>query len=648
LDDYKATTHVPSCLDRLRAIYLALSSLYTRPHNQPHNGGWLGRTWIRQEVYGARELVVQCGSDQISWFQYLHAMDMMKDIAPLLKDGSIIPWNHLAHIRSLLREARRNTEGGPGVSKTPRDLVEVLLQSREFEFTEPKDTFYAILGMCNVVAFTKPMEEQAQYPDDAVLVDYSKSLAEVFHDAARCILHRKESTENLADMWGFYKRSSLHENGLPSWAPDWLDRRTGNFSLSGSGLESESPVWCHWPVPMKSDPSVLHLKARVLNYVAYLTAYTYVPDRRFGIQGFTNSHQRQLDITGQSIHCKKMQCEPGADYTLVHPHPDWVMFDSKIHVWRLAILGVGNDCQLCLVPSTTKTGDLVVAVAPNTPAMVISPKNGDGTLGGLIPLDDPYDNLAESPRRACGLSRRILRFLYLIFLGALLVSMFVFFAAIAVNYAELHKPDSVTATIIVWCCGATIAPLLVGYVFTSYPLVFRVTHHRTRAVAMSVLLSLMSNASYLGVAINLTVAERSRMPLLVFYCITTTVLVTNFVLRIQRKVNCSMEIAFRRQEVFEVLDSVAEKLGKDYEFCGPVAGFEYSRCLLDWGRSRSLRVPGLRWCVFRIAVLANNCAKDRPRLGPDDFDWFFSDVYIDRLHERLSIWDRPTQEFMLH
>jgi hypothetical protein len=280
--------------------------------------------------------------------------------------------------------------------------------------------------------------------------------------------------------------------------------------------------------------------------------------------------------------------------------------------------------------------------------MVISPKNGDGTLGGLIPLDDPYDTLAESPRRACGLSRRILKFLYLIFLGALLVSIFVFFAAIAVNYAELHKPDSVTATIIVWCCGATIAPLLVGYVFTSYPLVFRVTHHRTRAVAMSVLLSLMSNASYLGVAINLTVAERSRMPLLVFYCITTTVLVTNFVLRIQRKVNCSMEIAFRRQEVFEVLDNVAEKLGKDYEFCGPVAGFEYSRCLLDWGRSRSLRVPGLRWCVFRIAVLANNCAKDRPRLGPDDFDWFFSDVYIDRLHERLSIWDRPTQEFMLH
>jgi hypothetical protein len=230
--------------------------------------------------------------------------------------------------------------------KHPETLWRSFSSHENFEFTEPKDTFYAILGMCNVVAFTKSMEEQAQYPNDAVLVDYSKSLAEVFHDAARCIMHRKESTENLADMWGFYKRSSLHENGLPSWAPNWLDRRTGNFSLSSSGLESESPVWCHWSVPMKSDPSVLHLKARVLNYVAYLTAYTYVP------QGFTNPQQRQLGITGQSIHCKKMQCEPGADYTLVHPHPDWVTFDSKIHVWRLAILGVGNDCQLCLVPST--------------------------------------------------------------------------------------------------------------------------------------------------------------------------------------------------------------------------------------------------------------------------------------------------------
>jgi hypothetical protein len=86
LNHHKATTHDPSCLDRLRTIYIALFSLYTRPHNQLHNLVWLGRTWIRQEVYGARELVVRCGSDQIPWFQYLDAMEMVTDIEPLLND----------------------------------------------------------------------------------------------------------------------------------------------------------------------------------------------------------------------------------------------------------------------------------------------------------------------------------------------------------------------------------------------------------------------------------------------------------------------------------------------------------------------------------------------------------------------------------
>jgi hypothetical protein len=45
---------------------------------------------------------------------------------------------------------------------------------------------------------------------------------------------------------------------------------------------------------------------------------------------------------------------------------------------------------------------------------------------------------------------------------------------------------------------------------------------------------------------------------------TRDVLAANALWRTQRRINCSLEIALRRQEVFSVLDTVAETLGRDY------------------------------------------------------------------------------------
>jgi hypothetical protein len=45
---------------------------------------------------------------------------------------------------------------------------------------------------------------------------------------------------------------------------------------------------------------------------------------------------------------------------------------------------------------------------------------------------------------------------------------------------------------------------------------------------------------------------------------TRDVLAANALWRTQRRINCSLEIALRRQEVFSVLDTVAETLGQDY------------------------------------------------------------------------------------
>ena len=74
----------------------------------------------------------------------------------------------------------------------------MLLQSLHFEVTDQRDAFYATLGMCNVTAFTRAMTKPAQYPKVVILVDYTKSITEVYHDALLCILHRKGESINLA------------------------------------------------------------------------------------------------------------------------------------------------------------------------------------------------------------------------------------------------------------------------------------------------------------------------------------------------------------------------------------------------------------------------------------------------------------------
>jgi hypothetical protein len=200
-----------------------------------------------------------------------------------------------------LDEAQRNTRPGVGNTKAPRNLPRVLLESRDFLVTNPRDAFYAVLGMCSVVTFTKSTElttaQQLRYPKakDAVLVDYSKSITEVYHDASLCILHRQRGQRNMADMWQYYKKSPLHSEGLPSWAIGWRDRLVGwsdqyisDFEIRwGLPGDDDHPGW-FWPEPMELDPRVLCLKAKVLNYVAHLTDYTCRPDVFVGTQGLSD------------------------------------------------------------------------------------------------------------------------------------------------------------------------------------------------------------------------------------------------------------------------------------------------------------------------------------------------------------------------
>jgi hypothetical protein len=88
-------------IDRRWERYEALISFYSRP--------WLGRTWIRQEIYAAGHLVVRCGAHKREWSSFLRGATLMAELATLVFHGPN-QYPELHHkIEALLKEALANS-----------------------------------------------------------------------------------------------------------------------------------------------------------------------------------------------------------------------------------------------------------------------------------------------------------------------------------------------------------------------------------------------------------------------------------------------------------------------------------------------------------------------------------------------------------
>jgi hypothetical protein len=109
----------------------------------------------------------------------------------LLPDRNAISHEAESSLARLLEEAQLHATIPLSGVKPPRPLTEVLLASQLFDVTDERDTFYAILGMCDVSTCSNTSDYQSERPRAVVLVDYSKPLVEVFNDASLCIIGRR-------------------------------------------------------------------------------------------------------------------------------------------------------------------------------------------------------------------------------------------------------------------------------------------------------------------------------------------------------------------------------------------------------------------------------------------------------------------------
>jgi hypothetical protein len=626
LSKFGQTTHVPLCRNRMKSIFRALLSLYNRP--------WLRRTWVRQEIFGARRLVIHCGSQQTSWDGFVGAADLMEMVRALVKDEVLDSEDQHMQYSRLLTEAVSNARLPPTGVKSPRQLTQVLLGARNFEATDPKDTFYAVLGMCNVVAFSKETAQRRQESKGAVLVDYEKSLVEVYQDATSCTLNRRGGPRNLADLWHPYKRGSLHGEGLPLWAVDWQSgtheknrratlkearelRAPLSYSIVEANEQHAAPdeaadvtgAW-YWPQPLSSDPKILCLRARVLNYVAYLTDFTCEIDQ------LAEESFGRLGLTAWAIHGRRMLRDPMDGHVIMYPNPKWEKFNPETHSRRLAILGVGNRGQLCLVPSTTKKGDLIVGISPDLLAMAISPMRSDRTIGGLIPQDDAYENITDQPLERSR-STRIPMFLC----DYSMLILLPFTVAFTTLLLHLDFPSS-GATILMSSYCMLLLLLLLGHVASLYLHALNFDSpwsprgwFRHWVEITSLLGQIILSPVFLLVFGTLTIPVAQsdlRMKIATAWVgASVAALLVGYSLRISRQIRVHMAMASRRIDVFKTLDSVTEILGRDFEFHGAVLvrGCDFSS------------LSGRRWAQYSLRIrfvidsLLNSRTQDRSSLG---------------------------------
>ena len=140
LDQLEATAkmkHGDDCIGRLRKIYSALFNFFARP--------WFRRTWIRQEAYAARQIETHCGDRDIPLDSLLSGSHILRKIEAFSAD---VEWSQDTNIQLLLLDDLAKSTRHPATRqrKEFRPVLEVLVSSRNYQVSDPRDIIYAALG----------------------------------------------------------------------------------------------------------------------------------------------------------------------------------------------------------------------------------------------------------------------------------------------------------------------------------------------------------------------------------------------------------------------------------------------------------------------------------------------------------------------
>jgi hypothetical protein len=148
------------------------------------------RTWVRQEVYAARSILLQFGQRPVDFDAFVAFVDMLGMITPQLE--GLLSGNKLGKTDARFLESKE--------AVVPR-VFAVLGESQLFDVSDERDRVYGLLGMMGMEQFS---------------VDYTMSISTVYESFTKYLI---ASTGDLSclDVCGIRP----WDGHRPSWCLDW-------------------------------------------------------------------------------------------------------------------------------------------------------------------------------------------------------------------------------------------------------------------------------------------------------------------------------------------------------------------------------------------------------------------------------------------
>lgn len=242
----------PECLSLLKKAYKTLEDLYQRP--------WFCRTWVRQEVFGAKKLFLQCGRLVQQWDFFPSQITQFRALEQALARRNVVigPFNQAAlrFLKTLKSPPHFDIDNIPHWSKVELTLpwLATLQRGSEFEATDQRDKVYAYVSLIAQAA-----KLSGGLPVPAFPIDYTKSVSEIYQDLVTYLIAHDES---LLVLQVLETRKDRHTD-VPSWVPDW-HRHTARTHIDYMGSRLYSKLELR---PLK-DTNVLYKsgKLRLFGY----------------------------------------------------------------------------------------------------------------------------------------------------------------------------------------------------------------------------------------------------------------------------------------------------------------------------------------------------------------------------------------------
>ncbi|KAK5110580.1 hypothetical protein LTR85_000995 [Meristemomyces frigidus] len=187
-----ALRHKHSCQAQVGKFGLAFDDILSRP--------WFTRTWVRHEVFAAREMHLQLGTTTVPWEKFVrgtfHVQTQLGDMSVPPHEAATTAY------RSLTVLAEATVDSVDGWTRAFGVLTNNIL----FGATDARDRIYGLIGMI----FDK--RDASVYP-----IDYERGVERVYQDLLAFFISTYRNLEALHIFRDYGETTA----GIPSWVIDW-------------------------------------------------------------------------------------------------------------------------------------------------------------------------------------------------------------------------------------------------------------------------------------------------------------------------------------------------------------------------------------------------------------------------------------------